>query len=171
VILVAALITIALLAGGITALISTHHGGQTAASGHHSGETLLPPGKYIVDREISTQDQVLASLANVQISDNGMATFNIAETNEGSGSALLRCGSSPAPPSEWTVRLSNGQVDKAVADTCSDNPAWQVTNWQPGQTIVYYATFRNNPGFTQPFTFGIPGGATVSGIRLSQGVS
>jgi serine/threonine protein kinase len=170
-ILIAALITVALLAGGITALVSTQHGGQTVASAHHSGQTLLPPGKYLVDREISKQDGELASLANVQISNNGLATFNFTETNETSGSFLTRCGGSPAPPSEYTVRLSNGQVDKAVADTCSDNPAWQVTNWQPGQTIVTYATFRNSPGFTQPFTLGAPGGPTVSDIRLSQGAS
>jgi hypothetical protein len=156
-ILIAALVIIALLAGGITALVSTHRGGQA----------VLPPGKYLVERKIGTQGGVVASLANVQISNNGLATFNLyfAYPNGPFGGSM-RCGSTPTPPSEYTVRLSDGQVNHAVATTCTDNPAWQVTI-EPGQPVVSYVTFRNSPGFTHPFTFRVPN-FTVSGIRLSQ---
>jgi hypothetical protein len=157
-ILIAALAIIALLAGGIAALVSTHPGGQA----------VLPPGKYLVDRKIGTQDGLLITLANVQIASNGPTTFNLALTNETSGSFLLRCSSTTPLPSEYTVRLSDGQVNHALATTCTDNPAWQVTNVEPGQTIAYFATFRNNPGFAGPFSFKFFTFPAISGIRLSQ---
>ena len=145
-----------LLAGGIAALLSTHH----------SGQETLPPGKYLVNRKIAEQDGTLYMLANVQTSSNGLATFNITETNETSAANAMKCTSPPPPLSDIAVRLSSGQVDDAVATMCTDNPTWQIS-LGPGQTIVYYVRFRNNPGLAQPFTFKVAGLPAVSGIRLS----
>lgn len=161
-ILIAALVIIALIAGGITALVSTHRGGQA----------VLPPGRYLVERKIGTYNLgtyggIVYSLANVQISNNGLATFNFYEAfTNGPFGGSTRCGSTPTPPSEYTVRLSDGQVNHAVATTCTDNPAWQVTI-ERGQPVVSYVIFRNSPGFTQPFTLRGPN-FTISGIKLSQ---
>jgi serine/threonine protein kinase len=159
-VLITALVVAALLAGGITALVSSHH-----------GQTALPPGKYLVDRKVATVDGLLITLANVQISSTGPATFNLSLTNQTSGPLQVRCTSTTPLPSAYTVRTSGGQVSHAEATTCTDNPAWQITNMQPGQAVVYYATFRDSPGFAQPFTFKFSTYPALSGIRLSQGAS
>src|ERR1019366_2066620 len=111
-----------------------------------------------------TQGGVGALLANVPISNNGLATFNLyfAYPNGPFGGSV-RCGSTPTPPSEYTVRRNDGQVNRAVATTCTDNPAWQVTI-ERGQPVVSYVTFRNSLGFTHPFTLRGPN-FTISGIN------
>ncbi len=148
------LVTIALIAGGIAALVATLPGRQT----------LLPPGKYLVERSFKRTGAVLVSLASVQISDNGLATFNFTQTNVGAGQLELSCVHA-YPASDYTVHLKNGQVNHAVADTCTHNPAWSVP-LKLEQAAGYYITFRNNPGFSQPFSFKTPA-LTLSGITLS----
>ena len=124
-----------------------------------------------MNRKIGTVSGLLITLANVQISSNAPTTFNLALTNETSGSLLVRCTSTTPLPSAYTVTPSNGQIEHAVATTCTDNPAWQITNMEPGQTVVYYATFQNNPGLAQPFAFKYSTYPAISGIKLSQAAS
>jgi hypothetical protein len=133
----------------------------------HSGkERALGPGNYRVDRIITVDYGMLVKLADVQVSQDGLAVFDVSITNDNSQNAIgPACGGPVGDSLASTLILYNGQLVHDIDDACPSN-GFDVQ--APGQTINRYVTFPNNPGLTKPFTARFYGLPTLSRVEISR---
>jgi hypothetical protein len=164
--LAVALAVLAFLAGGVTTAVFLRAAGPVVVA-HPSGQGLLPPGKYPVNRKIGTRQGILATLEYVQISGDGQVRFFVREKNVSGRHYWVKCVFD-FPPTRNTVTLANGKNISAVADSCVENPNWHIDNVRPGQSYTGYMTFFNVPGLAKTFTFNDYRFPALSGIRLSR---
>jgi serine/threonine protein kinase len=133
---------------------------------HGGKQSALGPGNYEVGRVITVDYGMLVKLASIQVSQSGLAVFDVTITNENSQNAAGSvCGGPVGGPLASTLMLYNGRLIHDIDDTC---PVAGVDVEAPGQTINRYVTFPNNPGLTKPFMAKFYGLPTLSRVEISQ---
>jgi pimeloyl-ACP methyl ester carboxylesterase len=148
------------------------HNGQVIARilAAIKGDQPLAPGTYPVNRVIDNYDGWLVTLASVQVSQNGTATFYVTNQNVSAGSPGTLTCTGVTDPNVSELTLGDGQVVDSTATFCSENPGDSTITVQSGQSTTDFAVFPDSAGLTSPFSFtwqvGVDLTGTVSGITL-----
>lgn len=154
-----------LIGGGVLGLVAA----VTYALASSSGGAQLTPGRYSLDRQISSSHHVVLTLTGAQVAGNGTATLFVTYTNTGTSAVALTCGGYSARTAAAVV-LSDGQIIYSQATYCSEHPG-KVETVPPGRSIVSYAVFADASGLVHPFTFywsaGLLSGTSLAGQPLA----
>jgi hypothetical protein len=129
----------------------------------------VPPGRYLVNREISEDGGIVLTLQDVQVTGHGHARFALIYRNTGPKSQRLSC-QGLANPGLAVVTLRDGELMHSFSTYCYAHPGRPLAIAAAGD-LLSYASFPGTRGLGQPFAFTWPAdgfSGTVTGIELSR---